>query len=51
VTDRWEGRASKALDENTTKNDATSTKLLRMQDSISEACPAAEANRFGAKMR
>jgi hypothetical protein len=51
VTDRWEGRASKALDENTTKKDATSTKLLLMQDSIREACPDAEANKFGAKMR
>jgi hypothetical protein len=51
LTEGREGRASEALDEITTKKEATSTRLLRMQDSICEACPDAEANNFLAKIR
>jgi hypothetical protein len=34
-----EGRASEALDESIIKKDATSTKLVRMQDSIRKSLP------------
>jgi hypothetical protein len=51
VTEGREGRASEALDESTIKKDAIRTRVLRMQDSICEACPDAEANNCWAKMR
>jgi hypothetical protein len=50
LTEGREGRASEALDEITAKKEATNTRLLRMQDSICEACPKTSATKCEAKL-
>ena len=51
LTESREGRASEALDEITTKKDATSTELLHISGlPMYEACPNAEINQCWAKL-